>query len=241
LRGEHAFVFVFCIHSPSRFPRRYVTLANFSYQMALIYSWIPPQRCERIHIVIPILSVLGINAAQLLLILRVWCLYGRNYSLLLGFFLPVWLAIIVIQFISCAHFIALPVGGEVTFYDGGGQTLTAAFSYCASGGQGGWLSALVSVTSCLLQSPSSHRLLLDFFFLQWLAPMSLDFVLLVMVIVRVVTQRKRIGHSVPVADLILKHQIWYFIMVFVPYITSSVLMTVSNPIMQSTSDPAATA
>ena len=71
--------------------------------------------------------------------------------------------------------------------------------------------------------------------------MSLDFVLLVMVIVRVVTQRKRIGHSLPVADLILKHQIWYFIMVFVPYITSSVLMTVSNPIMQSTSDPAATA
>jgi hypothetical protein len=146
-------------------PCRYVTLANFSYQMALIYSWIPPQRCEHIHIVIPIISTLGIMAAQLLLILRVWCLYGRNYTLLLGFFLPIWLGVVIIQFISCSHFTALPAVGVTRFYEGGDYSLDAhpqaaglsagqgasgsEFSYCSSAGQGGWLSALVSsLASC---------------------------------------------------------------------------------------------
>jgi hypothetical protein len=71
--------------------------------------------------------------------------------------------------------------------------------------------------------------------------MSLDFVMLVMMIVRVLTQRQRIGHVVPISDIILKHQIFYFVMVFVPYLISSVLMTVTNPIMQSMSDPPAIA
>ncbi|KDN51386.1 hypothetical protein K437DRAFT_50115 [Tilletiaria anomala UBC 951] len=193
----------------------YVTDAAFAFQMALAYSWISVSQCSRIHRLIPILYLLGIAPAQLLLLLRCWVLWGRRYPLLLGFLLPYWIAVIVIQAIAIPHFQPFAAVGFVTYTQPGGAPTD--FSYCTSAGRGVFLS------------------------LFWVMPMSLDFVLLVLVVVKVLVQRNKPQGITPVSRLMLKQQLGYFVLVFIPFLISSVLMTVTNPILQSISDPPAAA
>ena len=194
----------------------YVCTINFAFQMALIYSWIPIDTCNGAHRVIPILYAISVASAELLLVLRCWVLWQRSYPLF-AFLFGYWLASFAIQLYACTRFVPIAAPGERQWFDPAGilEPTVETFSYCTSGGQGMWLSAM------------------------WLAPMSLDAILLGLVIGRVFWLRRRSNGKVLVGELMLRQQIFYFSIIFCPFLISSVLMTVTNPMLQSIADPPA--
>ena len=81
---------------------RYTTDAVFALQMAMVYSWITVSQCSRAHRLIPILYILAIAPAQLLLLLRCWCLWGRRYCML-PLLIPYWVGVISIQCVAIPY------------------------------------------------------------------------------------------------------------------------------------------
>jgi hypothetical protein len=180
--------------------------------MAFMHGNLAPSTCQKIHLANPITYTLGILCAQAILCLRTWCLYGRQYRLLLTVLLPAWIISAVFQLISMAY--QKPIDGIVrTAYRVAGppptlqpSEITFDAAYCSSAPEG----RLVSFIA--------------------LAPMTLDFLLLGMVAGRLVWLRRTGKSTVPLGHAMMRAQVLYFAIAFIPSLLRVIFVNGANQV-----------
>ena len=201
-----------CAHLNPKMSCSYSTELSLALRMAFMHSNIAPSTCAKIHLANPITSVLGILCAQAILCLRTWCLYGRQYWLLLTVLLPAWIISAVFQIISMAY--QKPFDGIVrTAYKVAGppptlqpSEITFDAAYCSSAPEG----RLVSFIA--------------------LAPMLLDLLPLGMMSGRLVWLRRTGKSAVPLEHAVMRAQVLYYAMAFIPSLLQVILMSGMNQV-----------